>query len=384
MENQKTEEFSSFQLMVLIVRHRVFVLSITALATVAAVVISFFFLDNEYKSTVNVVPPQSQDGLQGSLAAISSTLKDIGLSKLAGKGASENYSFIVILMSRSVLDSLIREFDLIKIYKAKNNSINEARLLLEENLEISYEKDGNYFISIWDKDPKRSAAMANRIIEIANDVAIRVYREEVRLNMENMETRIHSTDSVINAIADTLERFSKRTLLYSPTDQAGAISKALSDLKSEEIKYDIIYEYYKNLYGENDYMTQSVQSIKNETRKKLVESQNKPGFAGNFAISDAAEEGIEFMRLYTEFETYSKVRAFILPMMEQTKLDETKKIRNLIVVDPATPAEKKDRPKRSLIIVSTIIGTFILAIFIIVIVYSYRNAREKLAKLNNG
>jgi len=330
------------------------------------------------------VPPQSQDGLQGSLAAISSTLKDIGLSKLAGKGASENYSFIVILMSRSVLDSLIREFDLIKIYKAKNNSINEARLLLEENLEISYEKDGNYFISIWDKDPKRSAAMANRIIEIANDVAIRVYREEVRLNMENMETRIHSTDSVINAIADTLERFSKRTLLYSPTDQAGAISKALSDLKSEEIKYDIIYEYYKNLYGENDYMTQSVQSIKNETRKKLVESQNKPGFAGNFAISDAAEEGIEFMRLYTEFETYSKVRAFILPMMEQTKLDETKKIRNLIVVDPATPAEKKDRPKRSLIIVSTIIGTFILAIFIIVIVYSYRNAREKLAKLNNG
>jgi len=382
MTEVNKQEFSSIHLLALIVKHKYFVFGFTLLSTLIAVIVAFLVLKNEYKSTVNVVPPQQQDGLQGAMSAISSTLRDIGLSKLTGKSASDNYSFIVILMSRTVMDSIINEFDLINVYKVDDGLMSEARKELENNLEITYEKDGNYFISVWDKDPVRAAQIANRIVEIANNIAIRIFREEVKLNKENMEARLRNTDSTIKAIADTLQKFSKRTLLFSPTEQAKSITQALSDLKAEEIKYDILYQYYKNIYGANDYLTQSIATIKEETSKKVEQSKNLPGFAGNFAITDAAQEGIEFLRLYTEFETYSKVKAFLLPIVEQNRIDEVKNIKNLIVLDPATPADKKDRPKRSLIIAGTFLGSFFLVILLLALIYAIKDTKEKLKKLD--
>lgn len=382
MTEGNKQEFSSIHLLALIVKHKYFVFGFTILSTLVAVIISFFVLKNEYKSTVNVVPPQQQDGLQGAMSAISSTLRDIGLSKLTGKSASDNYSFIVILMSRTVMDSIINEFDLINVYNVDDGLMSEAREELEKNLEITYEKDGNYFISVWDKDPIRAARMANRIVEIANNTAIRIFREEVKLNKENMEARLRNTDSTIKSIADTLQKFSKRTLLFSPTEQAKSITQALSDLKAEEIKYDILYQYYKNIYGADDYLTKSIATLKEETSKKVEQSKSLPGFAGNFAITDAAEEGIEFLRLYTEFETYSKVKAFLLPIVEQNRIDEVKNIKNLIVLDPATPADKKDRPKRSLIIAGTFLGSFFLVVLLLALIYAIKDTKEKLKKLD--
>ncbi|HRP03194.1 MAG TPA: Wzz/FepE/Etk N-terminal domain-containing protein [Candidatus Kapabacteria bacterium] len=379
----KSEDFSSIHILALLLKYKVFILSLTITATIIAGVAAFYFLENEYKATANVVPPQTQDALQSTIGMIASPLKDFGLSKLAGKALSTNYNFIVILTSRSVLDSIINEFDLIKVYKIKNNLIDDARDQLFDNLEINYEKDGNYFISVWDKDPKRAASMTNRLIQVANNVAIRIYREEIRLNKENMEARIKSTDSTIKVIADTLEKFSRRTLMFAPEEQVASIAKSLSDLKSEEIKYDIIYDYYRNTYGENDYLTKSIAQLKQATSEKVRESKDKPGFAGNFAVNETAKEGIEYMRLYTEFETYSKVKAFLLPAMEQTRMDEFKGIKNLIFIDKAVPPTKKDRPKRSLIIAGTFIGTFVLSVLIIILIYIYREVKDQLKVLNN-
>ncbi len=148
MQEEKQQDFSSIYLVALIVKHKYFVFGFTLLATITSLIIAFFILENEYKSTVNVVPPQQQDGLQGAMTAISSTLRDIGLSKLTGKSGSNDYNFMVILMSRTVMDSIINEFDLINVYKIKDGLMSEARKELENNLEITYEKDGNYFISV--------------------------------------------------------------------------------------------------------------------------------------------------------------------------------------------------------------------------------------------
>lgn len=380
----KTEEFSSIHLIALIVKYKIFVLSLTIGATIIASVVSFYFLKNEYKSTVNVVPPQTEDALQSTIGMISSPLKDIGLSKLAGKALSDNYNFMVILTSRSLYDSIIKEFDLINVYEIEGKSLELTRLLLDENIEINYEKDGNYFISIWDKDPKRAAKMANRLVEIANETAIRVFREEIRLNKENMDARLRATDSTIKSIADTLERFSRRTLLFSPEEQVASIAQTLSDLKSDEIKYEIVYEYYRSLYGDNDYLTKSIGKLKEETSKKVSESKTEPGFAGNFPINETGKEGIEYMRLFTEFETYSKVKAFLLPAMEQTKMDETKSIKNLIVIDQAVPAEKKDRPRRGFIIAGTLLGSFVLSILFIVVIYIFKELKQQLKSINNA
>jgi capsular polysaccharide biosynthesis protein len=382
MEIKKEDEFSSLYIYAMLLKHKYWIISITILSTLISGFIAFTYLENEYKSTINVVPPQNTgNAMDNAIGSISGALKDIGLTKLGGSGG-ESYSFIVVLTSRTVMDSIINEFDLPKVYDIPAKEMSLVRQKFEENLEVNYERDGNYFISVWDKDKDRAANMANRYVEIANSLAIKIYREEVAINKRNMEERMNSTDSVIKAITDTLQKFSRRTQMFYPTEQASALSKSLAEMKSEEIKYDMVYDYYVNLYGKDDYTTQSVLGMKEKMAQKISEAMTKPGFAGNFTLDNAAKEGIEFMRLYAELETYSKVKAFMMPMIEKNKLDETKKMKNLIVLDKAIPADRKDRPKRSLIVAGSAFGTFALTIFIILIINSLKSFNRKLKQFS--
>ena len=41
-----------------------------------------------------------------------------------------------------------------------------------------------------------------------------------------------------------------------------------------------------------------------ETKKNINEAKKRPGFAGNFALNDASEVGVEYARLLVDFETY--------------------------------------------------------------------------------
>lgn len=383
MEVQKDEEFNTVIIYAMLFRHKWLIIAITLITAIVAAIVSLLFLENEYKSTTNVVPPKTSGSLMdNAMGSISGALKDIGLTKLGGSGGGSDYDFIVILESRTIKDSIIKEFNLPKVYDIPDTMMSLVREKFEENIEINYEREGNYTISFWDTDKQRAADMTNRYIELANELALKVYREEVALNKKNMEDQLSTTDSTIKVISDTLQKFSKRTMMFYPTEQAGALSKSLAELKSEEIKYEMFYDYYKRLYGEDDYITQSVQGLKEGMTNKIKEVKTQPGFAGNFPLDEAAAEGIEFMRLYTELEIYTKVKAFLLPMVEKNKLDEIKKMKNLIVLDRAIVADRKDRPKRSLIVAGSALGAFSLTIFIILIANSIRNLKIKINKVS--
>ncbi len=187
MEIKKEDEFSAILVYGMLWRHKVLILTITLAATIVAAVISILFIKNEYKSTVNVVPPKTSSSMMdNALGSISGTLKDIGLTKLGGSGG-DSYDFIVILESRTVKDSIIKEFNLPKVYDIPDTLMSLVRAKFQENLEINYERDGNYYVIVWDTDKNRAAEIANRYIEIANNVAVKLYREEIALSKNNMK-----------------------------------------------------------------------------------------------------------------------------------------------------------------------------------------------------
>jgi uncharacterized protein involved in exopolysaccharide biosynthesis len=246
-----------------------------------------------------------------------------------------------------------------------------------DNIEISYEKAGNYTISVWDENPNIAADIANTIVKLSNEKALELFRAEAVLNREYIESRLAATDSTLNFIAAELSRYSGQKLLYSPQEQAQAISSALSDLKYKVIESEVLYQLYKNTYGENDIYTKMQKKIYNELQSQLANVKNKSGFAGNFSLSEAGKIGIDFMKMYSEFETYTKVKAFLLPMLEQARLDEVKNVQSLFIVDEAVPSNKKDRPKRSFIVLGAFVGSFVFAVIIILALNSIKNFKEK-------
>ena len=376
------KKHDGFYLLVLMLKYKVFMIVSIVIAIGASVGISLN-MDNWYTSTVNAVPPkQSGDLLKSALGSMSSALKQFGMTKLGGSG--EGYEFTVLLFSRTVKDSMIRKYDLATDYDIPDTAMTVLREEFESNLDVTYEKDGNYTISIMSKDRAKAAVMANDYIEITNGLAVDVFKTEAVFNRKYLERRIEVLDANITVTGDSLQKYSSKYMLFSPEDQAKAVSIAYSEMKAELLKQEMLYEMLANKLGENDYLCKSQLKLIAKLKAKIYESETTPGFAGNFTMKNATKISIEYMRLYAELETFTKVKDFLLPMLEDARLDENRNLQSLVVVDTAIPADKKTSPKRSLIVIGSVFGTFVLSVLFILLLQAYKDFKKKYALVKNS
>jgi capsule polysaccharide export protein KpsE/RkpR len=220
--------------------------------------------------------------------------------------------------------------------------------------------------------------MVKDFVSIANDLAVKVFSTEATLNRQHLERRIEQTDSVLAVIADSLQQSSRKNLMFDPESQAKAVSTALIDMNAEKIKQEVVLELLKDRYGATDSYTKMQENIVNQLAQHLNDAKNKPGFAGEFSLRDAGKIGIQYMNYYVLYETFSKVRSFLMPMLEEARLDEMKQVQNLYIIDEPTRPDKKSRPKRSLFIAGALFGSFVFSIMIVIVTYRILIFRKKL------
>lgn len=373
MENElKNVEKNGMYYFNILWNNKWFIILFTLIVTTSVGIYSFKNLKNQYKATVNLVPAaNAPSDLAGGGSVITSALKDFGLSKMSGS-SGESYAYTVILDSRTIKDTIIKKYNLAKEYNIHDTAMTKIRMAFDENKDISYEKDGNYFISIWHSNNKIAAEIANEFANLSNDLAQKLFKEEASLNLKYMEERVALIDSNLALVSAKLERFSKSKMIFSPTDQAKAVSTSLAELKAQKLLAEMNSDISKSNYGANDPNTVKYKNLATELDKTVKKAENEPGFAGNFAVNSASEVTLQYYRLYTEFETYSKVKAVLLPTVEKYRLDLTRSQKNLFVVDKAIVSEQKDRPKRSIIVLGAFIGSIVFSILIVLTIFTIR------------
>ncbi len=370
------EHFPTASVVSTLFRRKWIILGVTVLSAIGTYLYTRT-LPEYFKSTINCVPAQNDQGaLGGAVGGIGSALKDIGLTKLGGK-QGDTYEFIVVLFTRSIRDSMIKEFDLVNEYELQGRPMKEVREEFESNIEIDLHAEGNYEISIWSRDPQKAAKMCKAFVAYANETANRIHRMDAVKSASYLEGRVNMIDSALSALTDSLGAFGKTYLMFSPLDQAKSSATALAEVKANILKQETMLGLLERSYGADDPQVRAQRSMLKEMEAQLQRTQQEPGFAGNFAMTEAAGVGAQYVRMSAEFEAYAKLKAFLLPTLEQTRLDQMKATPSLLVVDDPIPAEKKDRPKRALVSAGTGFGAGILVIIILLVIHAIRGIRPR-------
>lgn len=379
-----TGEIELLRFYLIVRQHRRLIATVTLLGTVTAAIVAFI-LPNEYASTVNAVPPKRpQTGIESVLGGISTALRDIGLTRLAqGRTPAMGYDFTAILRSRSLLDSLIERFDLVNVYQITDtDSPDSARALARKELEDRYEFEldgaGNYLITIVDRDRYRAAAMANAAVEIANNIARELDRQESEVLLRGLQQRLEETLARMAAAADSLAAVGKKTMMFAPLEQAQAAASAIAEAKAQLMSQEILLSILNERYGANDPATEQQQRLVESLRQKVNDMERRPGFVGNFALPDAPKAAYDYMRYYTELETMMKLKAALQPLLDDLRSSLTRYSPSLYVVDAAIPAYKKDRPHRTLIIAGGGISSMIVGIVLAMLIDLYQKIRSRL------
>lgn len=336
-----------------VLKWRKFIMINLGAVTALAIIISLI-LPKWYKSTVSILPPKEQNALNP-FGAASSMLRGLtSASSLGGFGQTLGaYNYLAILKSRSAMESVVDKFDLITVYDIGDSSIEKALEELESNVAFEIEEDEYITIEVYDKDPQRAADIANYFVDLLNKISIELGTQEARNNREFIGKRLENIKVDLRNAEDSLRRYQERTqMIVSPDPNSSGIA-SVAELYGMKARKDIELGVLRKSTTKENALVQQLEIELNEISKKL---------------NSFPEIGIESLRLYRDVAIHQKILEFLVPLHEQAKIDEQKDVPVILVLDKAVPAERKDKPKRSLIVALAAVGALVLSLLF---VFSY-------------
>jgi len=356
--SEKDQRVHLLDYLAMVVQWRKFILINLTGITLIAVAVAFL-LPKWYKATASILPPRQQD-LLSTLSSASSLLKNLpGGGRIPGLNQKSGaYNYMAILNSRSAMEAVVKKFDLINVYDTRDSSLEEAIKELEDNAKFETLDDETLVIEVLDKDPQRAADMANYFIEILNEISLHLGTREARSNREFIEKRLEQSKGDLRRAEDSLKAYQEKSRFLIAPEASGASLSGIGELVAMKAKKEVEVSILRQTTsGDNAAISQLQIEIGAIERK----------------LQQFPEAGLTSFRLYRDVAIQQKIVEILLPMYEQVKVDEQKDVPVLLVLDRAVPPERKDRPKRLVIIGLTLLGAIILnALFI----FSYEPARR--------
>lgn len=311
-------------------KNRKVLVIITGVAFVVSVVVSLL-LTPLYLSTAVVFPTASSNVSFSEQRNVKAGSMDFGEEEQAEQ-------LVQILSSSRIKDKIIAKYDLLNHYEIDPNDENKNFKLNEEyndHFSFTRTKFGSIQIDVLDRDPELAAKMANDIVDLIDTVKNEMIRERTRpafeINIRKMKQLEKDKDSVINRL-DSLTK-----LGVVSTDVRSNLFQALVDSKSPEEKREI---------------------------KAQIEANMKFG-----SLFDALEHKRNEMII--NIETFKVA-------YEQAESDANAQFNHKFVVEKAVVADKKEKPKRMIIVLVATFGGFVLGVFFLLI----RDKIQELKALN--
>jgi uncharacterized protein involved in exopolysaccharide biosynthesis len=343
-------------------RRRRLILGITAASAVVALIVSLL-LPVYYKAETRILPPQDK----GNNLAAQLMGQAGGLIAIAGGAAgvkSQGELFVAMTKSRTVLDRMVDRFQLMKLYEKKYRE--DARNALLGSLTVREDrKSGIISLSVEDRDPKRSADMANAFVEELKSLAGGLAISEAGQRRLFFEEQIGQTKVALARAEDEVKGFQQRTGAFQVDEQTKSIIEGIANLRAKiamkEVEAKVLRSFATAQNPDLQRTEEEVRALRTELEK--VESGKGRGFDPLMSSERVPAIGMEYLRKLRQLKYNETLYELLVKQYELAKLDEARDAVVIQVIDQAVPPERKSRPKRALIVLlSTGMALFLSAL----------------------
>ncbi len=365
---------------------RKFIVINVFIVTLVAVVVALL-LPVQYKATATVVAPRKTDIL-GGLGSFGQSIREFApFLRGLGGGQIPLFTYLAILNSRTAMEKVVEKFDLIKVYGIKDSSMEKAVKELRGNTDFEIDENGILVINVYDRDRQRAADMANYFVDVLNEINIKLNTEEARNNRIVIERRYLQNLADLKAAEDTLKKFQQKYGIYYLPEQTKAAVQAAAELEAQIIAEEVKLGILQRRFGEDAPEVKSAMIQIEEMKKRLNQmkegsEKSKSDMSLFVPFKDVPELGLQYLRLYRDYEIQNKLLEFIVPLYEQAKIEEQKNVPVVQVLDYAVPPEKKARPFRTLIVLSVFASALVLFVIISFANESLLNRKQFLNSLD--
>lgn len=307
------------KLIVFLWKKRKSIILITGIGGVIALVASFL-ITPLFLSTAIVYPTATSTVSFSEQRNAKASSMDFGEDEQAEQ-------MLQVLQSSRIKNMIIERFDLIKHYEIDPNDKNlnyKMGKAYDNHISSSRTKFGSIRIDVLDKEPQLAADIANKMVDLYDTVMNEMIRErtlpafDVNVRKKQM---IEENLAALNAKLDTLSAL-------------GVVAdRARSNL----------FDAYNNAKSAED--------------KAFFKKQIDMNLRYAAEYDGLASKRDEMMVNISRFES----------AYEQAESDANTNLNHKFVVESAVKADKKEKPKKALIVIMATLGTFIFSIFFFLI-----------------
>lgn len=316
-------------LLLFIWKNRKTVILITLITAVVAVVASLL-MTPLFKSTAIVFPAATSTVSFSEQRNAKASSMDFGEEDQAEQ-------LIQILQSSRIRNRVVQKFDLIKHYEISADDENKNyKLGKEYNNHITFTRTryGSIEISVLDRDKDLAANIANKIVQLIDTVKNEMVQERTVPAFQISQRKKDLLQQDINTILIELDSLSKLGVVSiegrANLFQAYNDSKNATDRDFFKDKIDINQKYGARFDG--------LEELRDEKMTKLAKFEDS---------------------------------------YDQAESDANTLFNHKFVVEPAVVADKKDKPKRMIIVLMATIGGFVFSIFALLIRARLKELRQK-------
>jgi len=326
-------------------------IGMVAAAAFAIAVLVAFVLPARYTSAVSFIPPS----LSGSSSLASAMLGQIpmlagGAGDLMGGLKNPGDVYAGILDSRTVLDNLVKQFDLLRVYKVKKQS--DADKILASFTKVTV-------------DPKSSIVsleVTARSPQLAHDLAS-AYMNELRQTNGRLalsqasQRRLFFQEQLIeekNNLADAevaLKETEERSGLIAPAGQTATqiriVAETQAQIAARQVQLAALRQYATE---ENPEVIRLRSEISN-LQDQLGQLQ-KGGARSGSAIPTSKVPSLElnYIRKERDVKYHETLFEMLARQYESARLDEAREAPVLQVLDSPSYPDTRSAPKRKIII----------------------------------
>lgn len=334
VENKQGLDFDSSNLLLFVLRwKKPLSILVVASALLSAIFSSPAFIPPKFKSTV-IMFPTSTASISKSLLSKNNQSKEDLLSFGEEEQAEQ---LIQILNSDEIRNRIIQKYQLRAHYEIDSTEqYGETKLFKEYESNITYKRTEfqSVRIDVLDTDPVLAANMANDIAALVDSVKNRMQKERAFKAMAIAEAEYMEMKNYVKVLEDSLNRMREM---------------GVNDYESMSERFN---EYYAKAILENN--TRAAEKLAEQL--KILSK-----YGGAYvSIRDMLEH---------EKEQLSHLRA----KYQEAKVDAEQSLPHKFIVNSAFPAEKKSYPIRWLIVLVSVVSTFIIALLSII---AYENAMK--------
>ena len=330
MEHEQIEiEKERQNLLLFIWKKRKPIILVTGIASVLALVVAML-MKPLFLSTAIVFPAATSSVSFSEQRNAKASSMDFGEEEQAEQ-------LVQILQSSRIREKVITQFGLMEHYGIDSTDVNKNFKMMKEyegHISFTRTRYGSISIDVLDENPELAAEIANKIVDLIDTV--------------------------------------KNTMINERTMPAFEVNKRKRDLLDQDLKTILVQldtlaeKGVISIEGRTNLYTAFVEAKSAQDREFLKKQIDVNLLYG------ARFDGLEQMR----DEKIVKLEKF-LDSYEQAESDAYANFTHKFIVERAVVADKKDKPKRLIIVLLAAMGTFVFMVFLLLINEKFKELKKQ-------